>query len=63
MKLLLQNKKPQLFIEVHEFVVNNMNKTIETLLKYNYSIYHIEKDVDENGIKDLRVEGGHLFCE
>jgi len=63
MKSLLQNKKPKLFIEVHEFVENNMNKITEMLLKYNYSIYHIENDVDVHDIKDLKIEGGHLFCE
>jgi len=60
---LLQNKKPKLFIEVHEFVENNMNKITEMLLKYNYRIYHIENDVDDHDIKDLKIEGGHLFCE
>jgi len=63
MKVLLQNKKPQLFIEVHSFVSNNMNRIIDLLENYNYSIYHVERNIDQDGIRNFNIEDGHLFCE
>jgi len=63
MKNLLINKKPKLFIEVHPFVENNMKRIIEFLEKYNYSIYHVEKGIEQFGSENLTIKGGHLFCE
>ena len=60
-------KKPQLFIEMHgatnDLEKNNIAQNVtKTLVKYEYSIFHVEKKIyiNENNFRDAKE--GHLFC-
>ncbi len=60
MQTLLAGHKPQLFVELHGLISQEL---IRGLLGHSYILYHIETDTSITGADPLPpIENGHLFC-
>lgn len=59
MKNLIQNSTPELFIEVHKRIENEL---ITPLIKTNYLFYHIELGRKLTPEEASDINHGHLFC-
>lgn len=60
MQDLLTRRKPQLFVEVHGLLSVEL---VQMLLKYGYSLYHVEAETPITDALSLPViQNGHLFC-
>lgn len=56
---LIDNYKPDLFIEIHKNIENEM---IKPLIRKDYLFYHIELGIKIITEKNNEISGGHLFC-
>lgn len=58
MKQIIEDKQPDLFIEIHGYLEDKM---IEFLLKRDYHIHHVESGIPID-LSSPRIKGGHIYC-
>ncbi len=63
MTKLLEKHKPELFIEVHDFIKDNMRNIILFLEKFSYSFYHVETNIFSTDKLKKIIKQGHLYCK
>ena len=66
MKNILENKKPELFIEIHGATIaekeSNILNIVDLLKKYNYNIKLVETDEIITIKNTTKAREGHIFC-
>lgn len=62
----LENKKPELYIEIHGATFKdkeaNIQNIVRLLERYNYNIMHIETDEKITMKNAINAREGHLYC-
>jgi len=66
MTSILENKKPQLYIEIHGATFKEKEENIYSIVKhlkeYNYIIKHVETDEAITAENSFKAREGHIFC-